>query len=547
MIANLLENEEERLRELLAYGILDTPPEQDFDDIVTLASQVCQAPICLITLVDNCRQWFKAKVGIEASFIETERDIAFCAHTIHFDELLEVEDMTKDKRFSDNPLVLNDPKIRFYAGVPLVSPSGYKLGSLCVLDTRPRRLNSAQRFALETLARQVEQQFELKLKNKKLMKLAQQYLGFYEEVRANHEALKKVQEAAEIGTYEINLQTGGMKISEGFCELFGLPRQKTFSLNQFLSLVYVPDVPHYKECFNASLGQQRFSFEFRCVRPLSEELIFVKCMGETIKDPDGEPVKLVGLKQNISKIKENEAKLAQQNLELKKLNEELDNFVYRVSHDLRAPNSSILGLIDIILHQEKDPEKINELLVLIRTSLKKQDDFIKDILNYSKNSRLERVIEPIDFQKMVEGVFGELLFAYTSAHIEKSIEIKQDAVFATDKNRFSIVLNNLISNALKYIRSETVVGKVNVKVKATRQEALVTIEDNGIGIEKKYQPRVFEMFYRATDQKPGSGLGLYIVKEAVQKLGGEVSLQSEAGKGTTVHVRIPNLHSQSLT
>lgn len=544
MIANLLENEEERLRELFEYGILDTSPEQEFNDIVTLASQVCQVPICLITLIDNCRQWFKAKVGIEASFTETERDIAFCAHTIHFNELLEVEDMMKDKRFADNPLVINDPKIRFYAGVPLISPSGHKLGSLCVLDTRPRRLNPAQRFALETLARQVEQQFELKLKNKKLMKLAQQYLGFYEEVRAEHEALKKVQEAAEIGTYEINLQTGGMKISEGFCQLFGIPKQKTYSLSQFLPLVYLPDVPHYKECFNASLEQQRFSFEFRCVRPLSHELIYVKCMGETLIDRDGEPVKLVGLKQNISKVKENEAQLAQQNLELKKLNEELDNFVYRVSHDLRAPNSSILGLIDIILHQEKDPEKINELLILIRTSLKKQDEFIKDILNYSKNSRLERTIEPIDFQEMVESIFGQLLFTYTSGRIEKNIEIKQDTVFATDKNRLSIVLNNLISNALKYIRSETVVGKVNVLVQVTAQEALITFEDNGIGIEKKYQPRVFEMFYRATDQKPGSGLGLYIVKEAVQKLGGEVSLQSEAGKGTKVSVRIPNLHTK---
>lgn len=545
MIANLLDNEEERLRELFEYGILDSPPEQEFDDVVKLASQICQVPICLITLVDSCRQWFKAKVGVDASLSETNRDIAFCAHTIHFNELLEVEDMLKDQRFSDNPLVISDPKIRFYAGVPLVTPSGHKLGTLCVLDTKPRKLKPAQRFALETLARQIERQFELKLKNKKLMKLAQQYLGFYEEVRQEHEALKKVQEAAEIGTYEINLQTGVLTLSEGFCDLFGLPLQKKIALSEFLQLVYLPDVPHFRESFNNSLQQQRFSYEFRCVRPTTRELIYIRCVGETLREKDGEPVKLLGMKQNITHVKENEMQLAQQNLELKKLNEELDNFVYRVSHDLRAPNSSILGLIDIILHQEEDQEKIKELLLLIRKSLKKQDDFIKDILNYSKNSRLKVKVEPINFQEMLEGIFSQLLNTYAAEHISQNIEINQDVVFATDKIRLNIILSNLISNAIKYTRPQ-VAAKVNVAVKVTKEEALITIEDNGIGIEKQHQPKVFEMFYRATDQKPGSGLGLYIVSEAVKKLDGELSLESEAGEGTRVHVKVPNLHNKEI-
>jgi signal transduction histidine kinase len=541
MIANLLENEEKRLQELSKYEILDTLREQEFDDVVKLASQVCQVPISLITLIDNCRQWFKAKVGIEDGFNETSRDIAFCAHTIHFNEMLEVEDMLKDKRFADNPLVLRKPKIRFYAGVPLQTPSGHKLGTLCVLDTKPRKLTQDQRFALETLARQVEQQFELKLKNKKLMKLAQQYLGFYEKVKVEHEALTKVQEAAEIGTYEINLQTGGMKISDGFCKLFGLPPREGFSIGEMLQLVYPPDVPHFKDSFNRSLEQQRFSYEFRCVRPSTQELIYIKCMGETLRDREEEPYKLLGLKQNITNIKENEVRLAEQNRELKKLNEELDNFVYRVSHDLRAPNSSILGLIDIILHQEEEPERIKELLLLIQKSLRKQDDFIRDILNYSKNARLALQVESVDFQKMLDSIFSQLLYSYTAEDIRKHIEIDQEAPFATDKIRLNMILNNLISNALKYIKPGATDGSVSVAVKAIASEAIITIEDNGMGIEEEYQDRIFEMFYRATDQKPGSGLGLYIVKEAVQKLGGEVNLRSKGGNGTLVSVRIPNL------
>lgn len=539
MIATFLKNEEERLQELLKYKILDTPEERCFDDIVQLASQLCQAPISLITLVDNSRQWFKARLGVPAELKETSRDIAFCAHAIHFDKLLEVKDLLKDKRFADNPLVLNEPKIRFYAGIPLISPRGYKLGTLCVLDTRPRVLDPEQRFALDALAKQVMQQFELKLKNMKLAELAQQCLGFYEEGRVEHEVFEKVQEAAEIGKYEIYPQTGEMKVSDSFCLLFGLPKQKDFTLRQFLDLVYPPDIPHFRESFNKSLEQRLFSYEFRCIRPSGGELVYIKCMGETLKDSGGEPYKQLGIKQNVTPERQNEIQLAEQNQELKKVNEELDNFVYRVSHDLRAPNSSILGLIDIILHQEEDPEEIKKLLRLIKESLKKQDDFIKDILSYSKNARLELKVEPVDFHETLESIFSQLLYTSTGK-VVRHIEVNQSRPFVTDKSRLNIVLNNLISNALKYLSPGRVPGKVSVHVQTTESEAHITIEDNGIGIEEKYLPRVFEMFYRATDQKPGSGLGLYIVKEAMQKLGGEISLQSEPGKGTRVKLTLPS-------
>lgn len=539
MIATFLKNEEERLQELLKYKILDTPEERGFDDIVQLASQLCQAPISLITLVDSRRQWFKARVGVGPDLKETSRDIAFCAHTIHSEKLLEIKDLLKDKRFANNPLVLNEPKIRFYAGAPLISPIGHKLGTLCVLDTRPRTLEPEQRFALEALAKQVMQQFELKLKNMKLAELAQQCLGFYEEGRLEHEAFEKVQEAAAIGKYEIYPQTGEMKISDSFCLLFGLPKQKDFTLRQLLELVYPPDVPYFRESFNQSLGQRLYSYEFRCIRPSTGELIYVKCMGETLKDRGGEPYKQLGIKQNVTAVKQNEIQLAEQNQELKKVNEELDNFVYRVSHDLRAPNSSILGLIDIILHQEEDPEEIKKLLRLIQKSLTKQDNFIRDILSYSKNARLEMEVEPVDFKEIIESVFSQLLYTSTGEVIQQ-IEVRQPLPFATDKSRLSIILNNLISNALKYLSPQRVPGKVSVQVQVTQSEAHITIEDNGIGIDEKYQARVFEMFYRATDQKPGSGLGLYIVKEAVNKLGGEVSLQSEPGKGTQVRLSLPN-------
>ncbi|HAR05303.1 MAG TPA: histidine kinase, partial [Pseudomonas sp.] len=141
-----------RLAALLRYEILDTPEESAFDDFTALAAQMCDTPIALISLVDDRRQWFKSRVGLDVS--ETPRDISFCTYTITGEQIFEVPDALQDPRFRDNPLVQGDPHIRFYAGTPLTSPDGHNLGTLCVIDRKPRRLSSEQRETLERLGRQ---------------------------------------------------------------------------------------------------------------------------------------------------------------------------------------------------------------------------------------------------------------------------------------------------------------------------------------------------------------------------------------------------------
>ena len=160
MPAPLPTNETKRLDALRRYQILDTPPEQAFDDFAVLASIVCQTPIALMTLVDSDRQWFKARFGLDTP--ETPREHAFCSYTILGDEVLVVEDATLDARFADNPLVTGVPHIRFYAGSPLIDGAGNVLGSLCVIDKIPRRLTSEQGKALQALTRQVIAQLELR-------------------------------------------------------------------------------------------------------------------------------------------------------------------------------------------------------------------------------------------------------------------------------------------------------------------------------------------------------------------------------------------------
>jgi signal transduction histidine kinase len=166
--ADLPKDEIERLKTLLKYDILDTEVEKVFDDLTELASEICETPIALISLVDSERQWFKSRVGLDAE--ETPRDIAFCSHAILQKSVFEVTDTHEDHRFIDNPLVLDDPSIRFYAGAPLLSPSGHAIGTLCVISDKPKKLNSHQRKTLEILGREVISQLELRLQLSQLEK-----------------------------------------------------------------------------------------------------------------------------------------------------------------------------------------------------------------------------------------------------------------------------------------------------------------------------------------------------------------------------------------
>jgi GAF domain-containing protein len=164
-----IKNEAARVAALHKYAILDTEPEQAFDDLVLLASFICKTPIALISLVDEARQWFKSKVGISIS--ETPREIAFCATAIQQPDIFVVPDTLNDERFRNNPLVVSEPNVRFYAGVPLIDEEGHALGTLCVIDRAPREFDSDQQAALKALSRVVLAQLEFR-RNLMLLKEA---------------------------------------------------------------------------------------------------------------------------------------------------------------------------------------------------------------------------------------------------------------------------------------------------------------------------------------------------------------------------------------
>ncbi|MCD6011677.1 MAG: arcB 3 [Flavipsychrobacter sp.] len=233
--------------------------------------------------------------------------------------------------------------------------------------------------------------------------------------------------------------------------------------------------------------------------------------------------------------------LEQSNEELTKSNKELDRFVYSVSHDLRAPLSSMLGVVGLCETATNDPF-MQKNVSMLKMSIKKLDGFINDILDYSRNSRTELHREEIHFNKLLEDITSNLKFMCNDE--QKQVEIRttvgNGVPFYSDKSRLMIILNNLISNAIRYYNPETENPYVVIDVNISKDAANISISDNGIGIAREHQKKVFDMFYRVSKKSVGSGLGLYIVKETVEKLGGTMNLTSEPGKGTKFNLHIPN-------
>jgi PAS domain S-box-containing protein len=236
-----------------------------------------------------------------------------------------------------------------------------------------------------------------------------------------------------------------------------------------------------------------------------------------------------------------EKELKTKNDALEKTNTELDRFVYSTSHDLRAPLTSVLGLIRIIeMNIPQSETKQHDRIQMMKQSVRKLDDFIAEILDYSRNARSEIANEPVDVQAIFNEVCDNLNFMEGSGNMEIKLELDSSQKFFSDKRRIKVIISNLVSNAIKYQDLKKESRFVKVRLKSLQKEMELCVEDNGIGITPENQKRIFEMFYRATSLSTGSGLGLYIVKETIDKLGGSISVESTHGEGSLFKVKIPN-------
>jgi signal transduction histidine kinase len=229
--------------------------------------------------------------------------------------------------------------------------------------------------------------------------------------------------------------------------------------------------------------------------------------------------------------------LRSQNRELVKVNSELDKFVYSVSHQLRGPLASVMGLLNIA---EQNPSNVDDIHSMMRRSMMKLDETLKEIIDYSNNARSEITSSEIDWKNMINVAVGKLLYLPNASKVKLTIDDSgAQFPFYSDPGRLAIIFNSIYSNSIIYAAHDRQ-ATIHTKIDVAYDTVAITITDNGIGITENTLPHVFNMFYRASERSSGAGLGLYITKETVKKLGGQVTIQATEGRGTLLTVTLPN-------
>jgi len=323
-----------------------------------------------------------------------------------------------------------------------------------------------------------------------------------------------------------------VQINQGFHELFGysIDELKGRGLNSFI-------VPEELEAEGNDLNSLISSYKVIRIetarRRRDGETLSLIVYGVPVHMED-KTIGIFGVYVDITEQKKIEK-------ELKVRNTELDNFVYKVSHDLRAPLSSILGLVNLANMPGND-DNPGTYIELIGRKVEQLDHFISDVLSHSKNLKQSVTIEKVDVKQIVANTFTDLSYLRNADLIYKEIDI-QGSEFYSDRWRLAEIFRNLISNAIKYRRMDIDRPTVKVTVRINEVEADISFSDNGIGIEPDKLLNIFEMFYRASTQSDGSGLGLYIVKNAVEKLGGQIDVFSRPLQGTEFRIILPNQKS----
>ncbi len=352
-------NEQERLQDLLSYHILDTPPEEELNELAEIASLICDTPVSLITMVDGTRQWFKTRKGVD--FKETDRKLSFCQYTLDKPkEVLVVKDALKDERFKKNDLVLGEPNIRFYAGAPLETPDGNVLGTICVIDNKPRQVSEDQKKALQMLAKKTMHH----LNSRKLL------LHQKGQIEEGALKLKKLTDQAPVMIYEFERsEEGEMKfnfISQGIKNLHPTldPEEVRKDASLVFSVFHPDDLPHFLESIERSFYDlSDWMVEFRVINE-DNEIEWHSGRAKPEKQDDGSVI-WYGTIMNVTN------RVAYEH--------SLEQIAFDISHVLRRPVSTLLGLTSLIESEEMNSEQIKEYSAHIKAVSQELDIFSRKL------------------------------------------------------------------------------------------------------------------------------------------------------------------------
>lgn len=534
MTASLPANEIRRLTTLRDYAILDTPPEQEFDDITALAAAICQAPAATITLVDETRQWFKSKVGLTVDFIP--REMALCSYVILDSVLMEVPDMMKDDRFATMPLVTGNPNIRFYAGTPLISPCGQRLGTLCVVDFVPRELTDLQKHTLMILGRQVmtQMQFRRELREHRL---TEEILKLNEEkMREQGALLDKAQDAIMVRDLDHRI----LYWNQSAERLYGWAAEEVIGRSAE-NLLY-NDTTAFRAAAQCVLTEGEWTGELQQFTKDGTELT-VEGHWTLVHDTRGRPKSILSINTDITEKK----KLEQQFLRAQRM-ESIGTLAGGISHDLNNVLAPILMSIELLKMQETDEVKLN-ILTTIETSARRGADMVKQVLSFARG------LEGMHVKIGVHHLVGEV---EKIAHetFPKNIGLAHDFPahlwdVEADPTQLHQVLLNLCVNArdampeggtLTLSASNVVLDEqyvaMNIEAKPG-PHVVIQVEDTGAGMPPQILERIFEPFFTTKELGKGTGLGLSTTLAIIKSHAGFIRVESEVGKGTSFRIYLP--------
>lgn len=567
-VAPLPLDEQRRIETLNSLHILDTAPEERFDRITRLAQKLLNVPIVLISIIDEQRQWFKSKQGLDVS--ETPRDFAFCAHAILDDGTFVVTDSTLDERFADNPLVTGDPRVRFYAGQPLSALDGQKLGTLCAIDTIPRQLTDSELDILRDLAKMVEDEFAMYQAFELKKQLDVTHLQLSQEMAERETAQQKLalnqanlaavinntQDAVWSVDRDQNLVVINEVLKQSFKHTFGADLQPGMSVFDTLP----PDSQsewsgYYARAFNnetfsiekhyvfPNIGyDEYFEVTFNPIHSETGAIIGASVTSHMISERKrAEAVREELMIQLTASVRELQivSRLAEENTRLK------SEFLATMSHELRTPLNAIEGFTGIMLgnmgiHLEPKAQRMVER---IASNSKRLLQLINNFLDISRieSGRLEIVLNPVSPRQLAQHWSEQIAVLGENKGLTFTVEI-DDALperLLADEDALTKITNNLLGNAFKF----TPRGSVTLALKRDADRWLISVSDTGIGIPIHAHEYIFDEFRQvdstSTRLYGGTGLGLAIVQKFTRAMQGTVSLESEMGRGSTFTISLP--------
>lgn len=518
MNAPLPPNEHERLQALRRYAILDTPPEAAFDRITRLVTKLLKVPISTVTLVDEHRQWFKSHYGLETR--ENSRELSFCAHAILSDRITVVANATQDLRFHDNALVTGDPNIRFYAGAPLQSADGFRLGTLCAVDTVPREFNAEEREILSDLAAIVTDQLEFRLA---MRERSQQAAAIF---HLN----------SGVTITDPNLPDNPVVFANPeFLAMTGYPTDEIVGVNCRFLQGPETDPKTVAMIREAVATQRTFHGELLNYRkdgtPFWNELTV-----SPVFDDAGELISFVGLQTDVTERKRT-ANLLQQNFEkLKELEALRDNLTGMIIHDLRSPLMTVIGFLELLqpIAAKTLATKEQRFLEYARSGAATLAEMITSLLDVSRLEAGEMPLnmQQVDLRKIITAATEPFLSILGTRSLRRDfpaapVETRCDA------DLVQRVVTNLVSNAVKFTPDG---GEIRVSIVLENGRAKVLVSDTGVGIPVQYHALIFEKFGQVEGHKHrhSTGLGLTFCKLAMEAQGGAIGVESTEGSGTTI-------------